>query len=272
MAGAILLCEIIAQGGDVTAAAYRNRVGYAALVRAGLIAEGGIAQSVLCNDCGTTHDAEIVFEDGHYGYWCPEAGFVRVGRAHLVTLKPDLSVLVARLADLLACKRCKATPLGGTTWRIGSVETAAGDVTIYLHPRLQHAGDLMAIEMVLLSEGRPTFRLVLTAGGSLRAPDSKTICLDDLIEIDPVSGAIDHLANPGTLVGAPQEHRGGRPNMYGDRLVRIIAARDQSGEALPGRNADAKAVLEAYLCAHSGESPPSLPTIRRYLSDFRRGS
>ena len=267
-----LLCDIIAEGGKASAAAYRERPGYTALIRSGLLQESGIIQSVGCVECDTPHDAEVVHQGGDYGYWCPDLGFVRVERAALVAVAPDWSVLIAKLADAFACKRRKSTPVQGTFWRIGAIETPRGDLTIYLHPRLLTGEDIRDADAALLSQFRSAYTIVLTAVGALPLRGATIVPLNDVVDLDQVTGALIAISKLEDTAGIAPEPQGGAPNLFGDRVKAIIALRQQSGDALPGRNAEAKAILEAFHRAHPGDTAPSLPTVKRYLSEARTGS
>jgi len=136
VSGIDLLCEIIAQGEKPGAASFNNRPEYSLLLRGGYIRDGGVVQSVVCQDCDDPHDAEVLFEDGKYGYVCPAHGFVSLDRGSVSNIKPDVAKIVSGLADAFGCKRRKTSPVSGTTWRIGVVESLGGDIGLYLHPRL----------------------------------------------------------------------------------------------------------------------------------------
>ena len=108
-----LLCEIVAQGGKASAATFSKQPGHQTLLRYGYVRESGVVQAVACYECEEPHDAEIVFEAGRYGYFCPEIGFVPVEPAMIAGLQPDLPAIVSRLADAFECNRRKTTPLHG---------------------------------------------------------------------------------------------------------------------------------------------------------------
>ena len=266
-----LLCDIIAHGGKATATAYRERSGYTALIRCGLLQESGTVQSVGCVECDTPHDAEIVHHGGDYGYWCPDLGFVRVERWSLAGVAPDWTLLIAKLADAFACKRRKSTPVHGTSWRIGAIETPMGDLTIYLHTRLLTGEDVRQAEAALRSQVRSAHTIILTAVGSLPMRGATIVPLYDVVDLDPATGALIAISKLHDAVGIAPEPKGGAPNLFGDRVKAIIASRQQSGDALRGKNAEAKAILEAFHRAHPGDTAPSLPTVKRYLSDARDG-
>lgn len=272
MAAIALLCEILAQSANASAETYRPRPGYQALLSSGSVQETGLVQSTHCADCDHAHDAEVVFEGGQYGYFCPQIGFVPVDRSRLIAVTPVLKKIVQGLADAFGCKRRKATPIHSQTWRVGAVETPGGDATLYLHPRLRSAEDLRDLETALRREVRSTFRLILIAEGALMVPKTKTVRLDEVVELDTVSGAMLPIADVCAIVDAPLKSSGGRPNQFGGKLDRIILARSQNRQALPGHNEEAKAIRDVFREQFPNENPPSLPTIKRYLTKAQGGS
>ncbi len=272
MSAATLLCEIIAQGAKASAGTFRPRAGYHALILQGLVQESGVVQSIRCDDCDEPHDAEVVFKNGQYGYFCPEIGFVSIERSDLAGVKSDLQTLISLISGALDCKRRKGTPICGSTWRVGTLDTIAGDLTIYFHPRLQSGEDLCELQAALRREVISPFRLILTAAGSLEVPGTKSARLDEVLELDPVSGDVVECSDLRVIVEAPLENSGGRPNVYREKLDIIIRTRMGNGQALSGRNEEGKAILDVFRMQFQNEKPPSLPTIRRYLTKARGGS
>lgn len=266
-----LLCEIIVQGGRASSEAYRNRSGYGPLLRGELLQEIGVVQSVVCADCDTPHDAEFVHYQGQYGYWCPELGFVQTDRAVIQAVSADLTNLVGKLADTFDCKRRKSTPVQGATWRVGAIETPAGDVTIYLHPRLMTGPDVHDAEAAIRSEIASSFTLVLTAAGSLQVLGTVTAYLGDVVELDTRSNTLVAISDVCTAVGAIPKRAGGAPSRFEAKAMVIISSRARSGESLDGRNEEASAVREAYKTAHPDEPAPKLPTVKQYVTAFRGG-
>lgn len=260
------------QGSKASANTFRPRAGFGALIRQELVQEVGLVQSLLCNECREAHDAEVIFENDHYGYFCPEIGFVPIDRAKLVGIEPVLQNLVAELADALECKRRKTSPIHGQTWRIGAVETDSGDLVIYFHPLLldmQHISDFAA---ALRFEPRPAFGLVLTARGSLTAPGFETVQLDNLIELDPATDALRVMTDIRHLAGVPAKRSGGRPKTYGSELTDLIWLRVNQGIALSGLNEEAKAIHAVFCATFPEGKNPSLSTVKRRLTKFRGGS
>jgi len=272
LAVAELLCEIIAQGANASAETFRPRTGYDALILSGFLQEAGVVQSISCDECDVAHDAEVIFEGGRYGFFCPKIGFVPVERSELFRVKPDLQYLIRNLADTFNCKRRKTTPVHGQTWRVGAIETIAGALVLFFHPSLQNEQDVQDLEAALRREIKSPFRLILTADGTASIPGAKTARLDAVVELHPVSGAMIAIADASTIVEAPLENSGGRPNRFGVRLEAIILTRLQDGRALAGRNKEASAILDVYREQFPNEQSPSLPTIKRYLTKVRGGS
>ncbi len=272
MAAAALLCEIISQGAKASSDTFRLRFGYGGLTRRGLVQETGLVQSLVCDECSETHDAEVIFEGGQYGFFCPEIGFVSVERTKLLGAKPVPQTLVACIGEAFDCKRRKKSPVHGLTWRVGVLETVAGDLTIYFHPRLESREDVRDLETALRREVKSPFRLILTAAGSLVVPGTKSACLDEVLELDPVSGDVVEFSDLRAIVEVPLESSSGRPNVYGAKLEPIIQSRLGNGQALSGRNEEGKAILDVYQRKFPNEKPPSLPTIKRYLTKARGGS
>ena len=272
MTAIALLCEIIAQGGKVPAALYRDDPAFAALLRHKYLREVGIVASLVCNECDFPHAAPVVFEDGHYGYYCPDLGFVPLERTNLQAVQPELSRLIERLAQTLECKRRKASALDVQTWRIGVVETSAGEIMLYFHPRMQSEEDARGLDQALTREIRSRWRLIVTASGTLPFTGAQTVRLDDLVELETETGVLHILAQPADLVGVPRKNSGGRPSEHGATLSAIISDRMLSGAALDGVNAEAKAILADFKSRNPGSSAPSTSTIKRHLTRSRGGS
>ena len=238
----------------------------------GLVRKSGVVQSVACLECDILHEAEIVHDDGSYGYFCPELGFVVLARALIEAVEPDFSTIVAGLADALDCKHRKSTSLQGVTWRIGTVGSEDGNVSLYFHPSLQGEKDVEDLVSALSREVRSPYRLIMTARGKLPLPDAKTALLADVVEFHLDQGAFSLLADPRDIVEAPRKKIGGAPNQYKETLVPLIQSRMQKGSALEGRNEEAKAIRDILRNRNIVGGLPSLPTIKRYVTDARGGS
>lgn len=266
-----LLCEIIAQAGKVAAQTYRADERFGALLDAGLISREGIVQSVICENCDAPHDARVIFEGGAYGHYCPEIGFVPVEQAHIVALRPNFVALVSQLRVALECQPGDASQLGPQTWRIGLVDTPGGRSAVYFHPRLQGGDDLDALDAALRKEIRRDYALVLSAIGRLQHSSSLTFNLDQLLDLNQETRRLRANVSVAEAVGAPPKKTGGRPNNYRDRVLAILAERLKQGSAKQGRNVEAEAVIADYVAKYPGDPAPRLPTVKGYVSDFRRG-
>lgn len=266
-----LLCEIIGQSGKVAAQAYRNDAKYGALLDASLILRDGVVQSVLCENCDAPHDAEIVFEGGAYGHYCLNLGFVSVERADLVAVRPDLTGLAEKLHIALECEPGGASQLAPRTWRIGLVDTPGGRAVVYFHPFLSDSEDLDELATALRSEIRRDYTLVVTAVGRLQYGSARTCNLAEMVFLEPGMARLSKLSSVGEAVGAPLKKTGGRPNLHRERLHSLLAERVTQGSAEEGRNAEAKAVLAAYMAQYPHGSTPRLSTVKAYVSKFRSG-
>ncbi|MCB1471165.1 MAG: hypothetical protein KDK08_29260 [Rhizobiaceae bacterium] len=272
MTALTLLCEIIALGGNAAAALYRDDPRFAVLLRHGYLREAGVLTSVVCNDCDDAHAAPIVFEDGRYGYQCPELGFVVLDRADVQAVRPDPLFLIDCLFEVMGCKRRKQTPVHGQTWRIGSVETDAGEIMLYFHPNLESEDNARDVAHSLSREVRVQWRLIVTAIGTLAVGEAQTVKLIDFAAIDAETGAFRILTPPADLVGIPRKNKGGRPSEQGPALAEIISDRQKSGAALLGLNAESKAILAVFKERHPDKHFPSFETVRRHLKKSQGGS
>ena len=267
-----LLCEVIACGSKAPANALRSRALYGQLVEHGYLRETGVVASVVCADCEQPHDAEVVNVAEQYGHFCPELGFVNLPQENIRGVAVDLPKLVERLADLFGLKRRRSKPVHGPTWRIGSMATGQGDLTVYWHPRLRDEDDAHAIEDALLREVNSSWRLIVTAEGSLPIRKAKTVRLPDLVDLDSASGNLSTAADLFALADIPVRTAAGRPDQYGEKVLALAESRVARGCSLSGRNQEALAILEEYKLKWPNEPVPSIPTVKRHLSAFRVGS
>lgn len=267
-----LFAALLAQRGRVQSIGYSSFPAYDDLIKAGLIEETGVVSSMMCGDCDHPHDARIVFEGSQYGHYCPQLGFVSKPRSELIAVQPNLTAFVSQIADSLDCKRRKSSPLDKDTWRIGAVESTAGDVVLYLHPILQDARDIRDVQATLASEVKSPFGVILTSNGTLTAPPFVTAQLDDVLSFDPKAGQFAVVADMRTIAGVPELRTGGRPNEYEKPLSELVALRASQGRALKGRNVEAKAIVVEFKSQFPNIDCPSLPTVQRYVTKIRSGS
>lgn len=266
------LCQIAAQGTKICAAPYRDDPNYNALVRHGLLTEASVVSSVSCADCGQPHDAELVHNGATYGYCCPELGFVPLVDGDVQAASANLPALVARLANLYTCKRRGSQSLVGNTWRIGTVESEGGDIALYFQPRLRDEADLHRIQDALAREVAAPFRIILTAEGGAPLAGAHVVPLSEIVEIEASTGELQSLMSLHAVVGAPIKSLGGAPNRYRAKVMDLIQSRVSSGVALAGSNEEARAIASTFQRKHPADKVPSLPTIKRYLSEVRSGS
>jgi hypothetical protein len=266
-----LLAAMLAQRGRVQSVEYSSFPAYGDLIKAGLIEEAGVVSSMICDECDQPHDAKIVYEGTQYGYYCPELGFVSKPRSEVIAVQPNLGAFVSQIADALDCKRRKSSPLDKDTWRIGAVDSPAGDVVLYLHPTLQDARDIEDFQAALASEVKSPFGVVLTSSGTLTAPPFVTTQLDDVLSFDGKAGKFTMAADVRAIAGVPEQRTGGRPNDYRKPLNDLITLRVSQGRTLQGRNAEAKALQAEFAVQFPDIKCPSLPTVKSYVTEMRSG-
>jgi hypothetical protein len=262
-----LFCQIASLRQKVTRHSYSHLPAFTALIKAGLLADAGVVQSVHCDDCDMAHDAEVIFEQGAYGYFCPDLGFMPLDRAAIKAVAPQYNRLIAALADALNCKRRKSTPISGDCWRIGAVDTPGGDLTVYFQPTMQDTQDMRNFEAVLARETRSQYQLILTCAGEIVVPVCKTVLLSEVAEMAPGSHGLRFVRKLPEIVNAPMINKGGRPSPYRGNVQMILQDRQERGESLEGRNAEAKAVHVEYKTRFPNGPFPSLSTIKGYVSD-----
>lgn len=245
---------------------------YDHLNKAGLIEDAGVVSSTLCEECDHPHDAKIVFENNGYGYYCPAFGFIPTPRSDLIATRPNVSAFITQIADHLNCKRRKSTPLHGDIWRIGAIDTPAGDVALYLAPNMQNSDHVTNVQSALVGEVKSAFGLVLTATGGLSVPSYITVQLLDIISVDPITGELTVTANLEGLVGVPEKRAVGRPNDYEKPLTELAVIRTSQGRTLKGRNEEAKALQAEFTAQFPNKKTPSIQTVKKFVTAFRSGS
>lgn len=270
MSAVDLLANVICHGGKVCAATLGQDRNIRALLASGLLREAGVVSSVVCMDCENAHAAAVIFDEGKYGYFCPDLGFVKLERPDIEAVEPDLPALIEQLAEAFACARRKTTPVHGDAWRIGAVRTDHGDITLYFHPRLRDAEDARELADALSREIASAWRIVVTACGQLPVSGAATLALDELVTLSPKGTSLDPAVDLHTIVGVPASPKTGAPNRFREMCLELIGSRIVSGTALIGRNEEAKAVLS--LLKHDlGPNAPSLPTVKAYVTEARSG-
>ena len=266
-----LLCEIAAQKGKVAAFQYSQEPYFSTLLAYGFLEKNGVIQSVTCLNCEATHEAEIVHHAGRDGYFCPEAGFVSVSENEISAVRANIPMMIAALANAFECRARKSSPIKGKTWRVGKVGSEAGVIAIYFNPTLKDVCDASDISAALAQESGATYRLILTAGGTLNVLGAKTVPLSDVTELGLSGAEFRVLADLHDLVDAPRKNPGGAPNRYGGKLSALIVQRIADGSALVGRNEEARAVLSEFRQSNPQLKPPSLSSVKDYVSKVRSG-
>lgn len=266
-----LFAALLAQRGRVHSVEFSSLPAYDDLIKAGLIEETGVVSSMMCGDCDHPHDAKIVYEGLQYGYYCPDLGFIPKPRSELIAVQPNLATFVSQVADALDCKRRKSSPLDKDTWRIGAIESTAGDVALYLQPTLQDARDIRDVQAALASEVKTSFGVILTSKGTLTARPFVTAQLDDVLSFEPKVGQFAVVADMRAIAGVPELRTGGRPNDYRKPLSELIALRASQGRTLQGRNAEAKALQAEFAVQFPDIKCPSLSTVKSYVTEMRSG-
>lgn len=251
---------------------YADYPAYHQLKKMGLIQDNGVVQSLCCNECDHPHDAAVVYDGDRYGYFCPDLGFVDKDRTEIAAVQTNVSGFIAKLADDLNCKRRKSSTIAGNTWRVGAIETHAGDISVYFHPVLRDASDLNDLKSALALEVKGRFGLVLTASGLLSIAPFNTVALANCISFDQTSGKFRVSADIETMVGVPQIKTGGRPNIYKSNIENIMIARSREGRSLKGRNEEAQGILGEYRTHFPSGNVPSSSAVKRYVTEIRRGS
>lgn len=270
MSAVDLLGKIVCHGGRVCVAALGQERDVRTLLSCGLLREAGVVSSVICMDCENAHAAEVIFDDGAYGYFCPDLGFVNLERRDIAAVEPDLPALIEHFAEAFDCARRKATPVHGDTWRIGSVKTDHGVITLYFHPRLRDAEDVRELADALSREITSAWRIVVAACGRLPVSGAATLALVELVTLSPTGKTLEPAVDLHAIAGVPASAKTGAPNRFRDKCMTLILSRLENGQALRGRNAEAKAVL-SLLKADLGADAPSLATVKNYVSEARTG-
>lgn len=265
-----MLGKVICHGGKVCVGTLGHDGDVRALSSCGLLREAGVVSTVVCMDCENAHAAEVIFDDGAYGYFCPDLGFVHLEREDIAAIETDLPALIEHLAETFACARRKTTPVYGNTWRIGAVKTDHGDIMLYFHPRLRDAEDAQELADALFREIASAWQIVVTACGRLPISGASTVALVELVTFAPTGKSLDAALDLHAMVGVPATAKTGAPNRFREKCMTLIKSRLRTGQAMSGRNEEAKAV-HALLKADLGPDAPSLPTVKAYVTEARSG-
>ena len=267
-----LFAALLAQRRRVRSVEYSSFPTYEHLIEAGLIEEAGVVSSIICGECDQPHDAQVVYEGSQYGHYCPNLGFIAKARSELIATQPSLSTFAAQIADALTCKRRRSTPLDKDTWRIGAIDSPAGDVVLYLKPTMQDAQDVKDLETALAREIKSPFGIVLTSKGTLSVAPYTTVHLQDVLSLEPLVDKLTMVGDLRAIAGVPEQRTGGQPNDYKQPLTELIAIRASQGRTLEGRNEEARALHVEFKAQFPNTKCPSLPTVKKYVSEARGGA
>ena len=92
-------------------------------------------------------------------------------------------------------------------WRIGAIETPAGDLVLYFHPRLGTEQDARVVEAALLQETSAVFRLIISAAGTLTALNAAAVPLSEIVEFVGDSGKLAILTDIRTVAGGNDQEQ-----------------------------------------------------------------
>lgn len=93
--------------------------------------------------------------------------------------------------------------------------------------------------------------------------------LSDLVELDVEDGLLVPMTDLHAVLGIPERRSGGRPSHFGPQLRDLIQDRITKGHALSGRNNEAKAVLALFEKDSTKNKPPSLSSVKEYVTRVR---
>ena len=116
------------------------------------------------------------------------------------------------------------------------------------------------------------FGIVLTSKGTLSVAPYTTVHLQDVLNLEPLVAKLTVVGDLRTIAGVPEQRTGGRPNDYKQLLTELIAIRTSQGRTLKGRNEEAKALHLEFKAQFPNTRCPSLPTVKKYVSEVRSGS
>ncbi|MDF1679026.1 hypothetical protein [Ponticaulis sp.] len=268
-----IFAQLVSQREKVLARSYSHHAAFHDLIKAGLIEETGVVSSIICDECDQPHESAITYQDSQYGYFCYDLGFIKLSRAEIVSVKPNIKTFVAQIAGRENCKRRKPTPLEGETWRIGGLETAGGDVTIFFQPRMVDVKDVRSFESSLKRDVRTSLGIILTSAGVLSVPPYITTSIQDVLNFDLKTGCFFFDVEPSSIAGVSETRTGGRPNEYKETLTILFHERAADGRSLSGRNQEADAILDEYNDRFPEEKKtPHKSIVRKFVTDVRSGS
>ncbi|MGD0631793.1 MAG: hypothetical protein ABR987_20875 [Terracidiphilus sp.] len=256
------------------------------LAEMGAIERGPRPETVACAACDADHPAVIEYDAERrcYVHFCPEAGFVTVNDADLVTQRFRPEWLVDWLTKALPI----TSPLGrpaliqGRVWPLG--DAACGDTraTIVFARRISSQADfdLLAATLrpahpadrgLVITTTRQAVRQVPLPGGYELIPLPEIVRLNrDGLMLDTVRlGSWIRGMPASTAKGAPT--RPGRPSPQA-RILQIFHARRGRGLPVVSYLAEAEAILAEWPQHASDQKPPNVSTVRRHVSHVTKDS
>ena len=264
-----LLCELLAHSTPISTSRFAGNSDYLKLRDAGLVVEGGVVETVLCDRCENEHSAALVYEEGSYGYFCHELGLVELSERDIGATKVDHAYFVSMLADALGATHRRSKPIDGHTWRVGRVQSDSAELAVYFHPMLKHADDLRSLSAALSRETKFATRIVLTAEAMLPVESATVVSLLDVLSVVE-SGDLAFSANLFEIAGIKKARKGGRPGVYKQQIYDLIRSRAANGISESSINAERKAI-QAALRDPETDTGPSEALIKKYIREYREG-
>lgn len=243
------------------------------LSRMGLVDTTGLSSTVICNVCDEDHPAQIVADPttDELGWYCPDYGFVSSPKSERRAIRALPGRLTELIADALDCNRRLERPLiEGLLWRIGALEIANNDVTMFLALRLRDANDARNIGMAISAESGMRNGLILTPkfSGSpvLNIAKCRIAALDEFISIEDEKIATSE-QRAADLAGIQVKSRAGAPKHNNhEQAKELIMNRYLNGSAKQSARDEARAVT-----ALLGKLAPGDRTLRSMIRAVRTG-
>ncbi|MDF3413075.1 hypothetical protein HKX54_01285 [Sulfitobacter sp. M57] len=183
----------------------------------------------------------------------------------------DINSLIAELSDTVQ-GRVKAELDHLASLATPQTMTAAEQICSAQRIDLEGLQGIQDVQAALASEVKSPFGVILTSQGTLAVLPFVTAQLDDVLRFDPKAGKLIAVADLRAIAGVPETRAGGRSNDYENPIRELRALRTSQGPALQGRNAEAKALQAELEKQFTDMKCPSLPTVKRYVSEVRSGS
>jgi hypothetical protein len=283
-----LLCDLAEASSEVFRASevgFARRSDLERLVELGAIEPGPRPETVACNACDADHPALIEYdsEQQRYVHFCPEAGFVAVNDADLVTCRYRPEWLVDWLAKALSITSplCRAL-VPGRVWQLGDAMCGDTQATVIFARHVSSQVDLDRLAsslrpihpadkgLVITTSPRAARQVQLPGGYELLPlPEIVRPSRDGLmLDLVRLGSWIKGMAVK-TAKGAPT--RSGRPSPRA-RILQIYNARRGQGQPLVSYLAEAKAILAEWRLHVPDQTLPHLSTVRRHVTQLTKSS